>query len=192
MLVGVLPSWVESDLSRSLVTHALGLQAVADRLADRLLPGLSVLTTRARYFTFLAWARQRISDKYDERAIHQREVALTLAEAIISDGDPTHKQDCSYVGALNVGSKSAQEFPRDRVPLIPRHAYKIPAWRAYRASMIDLGLITGGPHFSLTEQGLEAASRFRTVSRSSRKFFTPTHFKGVFITNLCWRASLNA
>ena len=54
MLSGILPAWVEPDPLRARATDALALQAVADRLADRLLPGLSVLTTRARYFTFLA------------------------------------------------------------------------------------------------------------------------------------------
>ncbi len=67
----ILPSWVESDPLRSRATDALGLQAVADRLADRLLPGLSVLTTRARYFTFLAWARDVCGGEYQERKIHR-------------------------------------------------------------------------------------------------------------------------
>jgi hypothetical protein len=74
MLTGLLPSWVEPDPLRARATDALGLQATADTLADRLLPGLSVLTVRARYFTFLAWARE-----VDGRDYQERNLALQLA-----------------------------------------------------------------------------------------------------------------
>lgn len=74
----IVPNWVEPDPLRSRAVDALGLQAIADRLADRLLPGLSVLTTRARYFTFLCWARREIGSDVNERAIHQWEVALAI------------------------------------------------------------------------------------------------------------------
>ena len=85
MFSGILPAWVEPDPLRARATDALALQAVADRLADRLLPGLSVLTTRARYFTFLAWARDESGRDHDERLIHRYEVALVFAEALLSD-----------------------------------------------------------------------------------------------------------
>jgi hypothetical protein len=162
-LLGILPNWVEPDPLRSRATDALGLQAVADRLADRLLPGLSVLTTRARYFTFLSWARDQVGVEPDERKIHRWEVALALAEASISDDDRDHATACSFVGSRNVVS-----FPRNRVPRDPRTVYRVPAWRAYRASMIDLGLIKGGPRFALEEQGAEAAARFRSAVRHRR------------------------
>lgn len=87
-LHGVLPTWVEPNPLRSRATDALGLQAVADQLADRLLPGLSVATTRARYFTFLAWARDMDGRDYRERNIHRYEVRLALMEASLSLRDP--------------------------------------------------------------------------------------------------------
>jgi hypothetical protein len=133
---GVLPAWVEPDPLRARATDALALQAVADRLADRLLPGLSVLTTRARYFTFLAWARDESGREHDERRIHRYEVALVFAEALLSDKDGEHAKSCQFVGSRNIRS-----YPRDRIPSDPRHVYKVPAWRAYRASMVALGLI---------------------------------------------------
>src|SRR5579875_2640993 len=48
MLTGVLPTWVEPDPLRSRAIDPLGLAAVGDKLAERVIPGLSVLTTRAR------------------------------------------------------------------------------------------------------------------------------------------------
>lgn len=160
MLVGVLPSWVQPDPLRSRATDALGLQVVADRLAEKLVPGLSVLTTRARYFTFLCWARDQVGRDHDEGGIHRWEVALTLAEARISDEDPTHGATCRFVGSRNV-----KGLPRDRLPGDPKRLYKVPAWRAYRASMIALGLVEGPPRFSLRDEGKEAASRFQASVR---------------------------
>jgi hypothetical protein len=161
VLTGVLPNWVEADPLRSRATDALGLQVIADRLADRLLPGLSVLTTRARYFTFLCWARARVGRDHDERGIHRWEVVLALAEATLSDDDPEHGERCAFVG-----SRKVKGIPHDRAPPDPRQVYKVPAWRAYRASMIALGLIQGAPRFSLTEVGAYAAKRFQAAVRA--------------------------
>jgi hypothetical protein len=89
---------VEPDPLRARATDSLGLQAAADRLADRLLPGLSVLTTRARYFTFLTWARDVGGREYQERNIHRLEVALALVEASLSERDADHAEACRFVG----------------------------------------------------------------------------------------------
>jgi hypothetical protein len=157
---GILPAWVEPDPLRARAIDALALQAVADRLADRLLPGLSVLTTRARYFTFLAWARDESGRDHDERRIHRYEVALVFAEALLSDEDGNHAESCQFVGSRNI-----RTLPRERIPADPRNVYKVPAWRAYRASMVALGLIERAPRFSLTDEGADAAKFFRKAVR---------------------------
>ena len=64
-----------------------------------------------------------------------------------------------------MGSRNIRTFPRDRIPADPRHVYKVPAWRAYRASMVALGLIKGAPRFSLTDEGANAAKSFRKAVR---------------------------
>ncbi len=160
MLDRVLPAWVEPDPLRSRATDALGLQVVADRLAERLVPGLSVLTTRARYFTFLCWARDQVGRDHDEVGIHRWEVALALAEARISDKEPTHGETCRFVGSRNV-----KGLARDRLPRDPKRLYKVPAWRAYRASMFALGLVHAPPRFWLRDEGKDAASRFQASVR---------------------------
>lgn len=160
MLIGVLPNWVEADPLRSRATDALGLQVVADRLADRLLPGLSVLTNRARYFTFLCWARNCTGTDHDEHTIHRWEVALALAEAQLSNRDQEHEKDCRFVG-----SRNAKRYVGHLPPSDPRNVYKVPAWRAYRASMIALGLVQDTPRFGLSDEGKEAARLFRVAVR---------------------------
>lgn len=160
MLLGLLPAWVQADPLRSRAVDALGLQATADQLADRFLPGLSVLTTRARYFSFLCWARQAVGDRNDDRKIHRLEVSLLLAEAQLSEADPSHAESCRFVGSRNV-----KTLALDRIPADPRVAYKTPVWRAYRASMLALGLLEGGRAFRLTETGSRAAKYFKQAAR---------------------------
>ena len=83
----ILPAWVEVDPLRGRAVDALGLQTTADRIADEILPGLSVLTNRARYFPLLAWGRRVCGTRPDEYRIHRIEVALAVRESILHAGD---------------------------------------------------------------------------------------------------------
>ena len=163
MLQGVLPAWVEPDPLKSRAVDALGLQVTADRLADRLLPGLSVLTTRARYFTFMCWARQRVGKRLNESEIHRHEVALAITESCLSEADSQHHQDCSFVGKRNIEAYRADY--QNRVPRDPRSVYRVPAWRAYRASMAAIGLLNETADYSLTSHGAQAAEFFQRAVR---------------------------
>lgn len=155
-----MPSWVEPDPLRSRAIDALGLQTTADRIADDLVPGLSVLTTRARYFTVLSWARRACGPQHDEARIHRLEVALAIREAATSRSTPEHADTCRYVGSRNLARRT--EFAGS-VPKDPRRVYRVPAWRAYRASMESLGLLDG--HYGLTDDGDRAARAFSAACR---------------------------
>jgi hypothetical protein len=157
----ILPSWVEVDPLKSRAIDPLGLQLISGRLADRLLPGLSVLTTRARYFSFLCWARAKTGTVVDERKIHQCEVELALVEARLSANDSAHKDECRFVGRDGIAPFLKANADAGVLPRDPRTVYKVPVWRAYRASMVDLGLLQGSPSHLLTDTGHQAASAFR-------------------------------
>lgn len=155
-----LPSWVEADPLRGRAVDALGLQGTADRIADEILPDLSVLTTRARYFAMLAWARKVCGSRADEDRIHSLEVALAVREWLVhgkvaseADGDR-----CRYVGSRNLAGLRPESPPKD-----PRDAYRVPVWRAYRASMRGLGLLERDD--SLTDEGIGLARRFVAACR---------------------------
>src|SRR6516162_6504799 len=77
--------WVVADPSRERAVDALGMGAQADRLADLLLPHLSVLTRRARYFSFLSWAVRKSADS---TSIHRLEAQLAFEEAARHQGQP--------------------------------------------------------------------------------------------------------
>ncbi|MBI1901345.1 MAG: hypothetical protein HYS13_09580 [Planctomycetia bacterium] len=165
MLTGVLPSWVELDPLKSRAIDPLGLQAVADRLADRLLPGLSVLTTRARYFSFLCWARERTGTTVNEQEIHRLEVALALTESLLSESDPEGHGDCSFVGKRNIEAIRRDRDASNVLALDPRMIYKVPVWRAYRASMVQLGLLEDAQRATLTAIGNDLARAFQKSVR---------------------------
>ena len=46
-------AWVESDPSREIGVDPLRLEYLADRIANHILPDISVLTRRASYLSFL-------------------------------------------------------------------------------------------------------------------------------------------
>jgi len=152
-----LPAWVEADPLRGRAIDALGLQATAGRIADEILPGLSVLTDRARYFAVLAWARKVSRVRTDEDHIHRFEVALAVREARLhadeSRGEGNVGTRCRFVGSRNLAGGRFMIPPAD-----PRDAYRVPVWRAYRASMRSLGLLDNNDE--LTDDDTMLARRF--------------------------------
>lgn len=148
----MLPSWVEPDPLRGRAVDALGLQATADAIAERLIPELSVLTTRARYFALLAWARRACEQTHDEYRIHRLEVALAVREALIHRGAMASER-CRFVGSRNLGNANLDAPPPD-----PNVAYRQPVWRAYRAAMQKLGFLDDG--YALTSDGIALGKRF--------------------------------
>jgi hypothetical protein len=157
----LLPSWVESDPLRGRAIDALGLQATADRIADELLPGLSVLTTRARYYAMLAWARRACGTRTDETHIHRLEVALAVREAKLHPKEPASADGandrCRFVGSRNL-PRAPQQEPFKKPPKDPRSAFRTPVWRGYRASMQRLGLLDDD--YALTDDGKALAKLF--------------------------------
>lgn len=165
-LHGLLPSWVESDPLRGRAIDALGLQATADRIADVLLPGLSVLTTRARYYAMLAWARRACGTRADETHIHRLEVALAVREAKLHPTEPAStdgaNKRCRFVGSSKL-PRAPQQVPLDVPPPDPKSVFRIPVWHRYRASMQSLGLLDDD--YALTDDGEELAKRFAGACR---------------------------
>ena len=155
-----LPSWVEPDPLRGRAVDALGLQSTADRIADEILPGMSVLTTRARYYALLAWARKVCGARADEHRIHRLEVALAVRESQLhtDEGDESSGDKCRFVGSRNLAGPRFGSPPQD-----PRDAYRVPVWRAYRASMRNLGLLDRDD--GLTDEGVALARRFVAACR---------------------------
>ena len=162
--------WVERDPLESV--DALGMQVVVDDLADRFLPGLSVLTRRAGYFSFLCWARDRANGRHLTREIHRWEVALSAAEGCAHTGNEITQEEedddgrstrCSFLGRRYM--MRPDKVPRN-VPRNPDDVYVTPAWLQYRASMVTMGLLDPSAGWALAETGQRLAQRYaRRVPR---------------------------
>ena len=133
----LLPSWVESDPLRGRAIDALGLQLTADRIADVLLPGLSVQTNRARYYALLAWARRACGTHVDEARIHRLEVALAVREAKLHPKESASDDEtrCRFVGLRKL-PRAPDATPYEKPPE-PRDG--VPGAGVAQVSRIDAG-----------------------------------------------------
>lgn len=130
--------------------------AEADRIANLLLPQLSVLTRRARYFSFFCWA-VRESDG-DFAKLHRLEATLAVEEAKRhADGD--NEETCPGV----VGRSRAKRYletHQGKSPARPERLSKNTAFALYRPTLRSLGLLSHVRRPTLTEEGGRLASLF--------------------------------
>lgn len=166
------PSWlVRLDVPPS-SRDPLGLQAHAMGHADKLLPGLNVFTSRARYYTFLCWALARAQADAPPRThldrVHRLERLLVLCEALWHEDAP---DACSYVGRRR-GRRFVTERQGGGLWELPTRILKNQAsngaLRLYRTSLADLGLIEeddleGGLGLRLTSRGQQLANQFEKI-----------------------------
>lgn len=156
--------WVERDPLEARSVDALGMGTIADRISDELLPGLSILTRRARYFSLLTWARSRIGSSQDvATAAHRWEATLSVAE------HQWHKsasdQRCSFLGKNKLAGRSDVAKP----PSDPTSIYKVSAWSQYRASMVSLGLLDrAGTWRVVGDDACRLARAYSTTVRGAR------------------------
>lgn len=157
----IIPSWVEPNPAREVALDALGLSWQADRLADELLPNLSVLTRRARYLSFLPWAVSKTSTAANqEREIHRLEAQLALHEAKLHYKEP---KQCQGV----VGRKVAQDYlhQHGEAPARPEELYISTAFRAYRPLLRAIRILEGKTRSTLTPEGKEIAAAYGSAAR---------------------------
>lgn len=168
-LDAVFPSWlVRLDVAPT-SRDPLGFAAPAARHADTLLPGLSVFTSRARYYSFLAWAI-RESETGPKRGqldrLHRLERLLVLNEALLHADAP---DVCTYVGRRR-GQRFVRERAREDLWELPSRVLKNQvtngALRLYRNSLLSLGVVEevdddpSSVGLSLTARGDALATRY--------------------------------
>ena len=152
--------WVLADPSTERAVDPLGMGAQADKIADLLLPQLSVTTTRARYFSFLCWAVRKSVGKVP--MIHRLEAELALEEAVRHNGESA--TDCPGV----VGRSRAASYLKEnsgKRPERPERLYKNTAFATYRPTMRALGLLTHSRRPELTNEGVRLATEFGRCCR---------------------------
>lgn len=153
--------WVQANPGREIAVDALGLASQADRIADALLPKMSVLTRRARYLSFLCSARKK---SHSLPELYRREGLLALAAARVLESDPQHHELCPAV----VGRRSTVEARATGRVSNAERLYKRRAFPDYRALMRNLGLIGSGTFPKLLPEGERLARAYAHHSRPSQ------------------------
>lgn len=142
------PSWVAPSPSEPGSLDALGYQLRADRIAETLLPGVTVQTHRARYLSFLCWAIDRTGG--NEIEIDRWEIALAVGEHLRHSGTD---HQCSFLGK----NKLMARMPA-RGDALPRRLHVQTARMLYGGLLRSCGLV--GDDGCLTAHGQCLAKRF--------------------------------
>jgi hypothetical protein len=173
-LGALLPRWLEPLKLPPSSRDPLGLQAPAERLANELLPGLTVFTSRIGYHGFLAWAVQCVNDRpcpdhqTRQERLHRLERALVLCEFVYHGlGDDS----CRLFGQRSKTQVlQGAEGDRYRVPKrILKNQASAGAYRLYFTSLQSLGIALETPELgaegllplTLTDLGRRLARSFR-------------------------------
>lgn len=169
----LLPRWIEPQKLPPTSRDPLGFQAFAERIANELLPGLTVFTSRAGYYGLISWAIQRLNDERCPPGQTRRERFERLERAFalcefIHHG--VNDRTCSLLGQRSksrvLGSIRGDRF---RVPeSILRNQSSAGAFRLYATSLVSAGFAEEAPDlgaedklpFVLTGAGEHLARHF--------------------------------
>lgn len=170
----LLPRWLEVLKLPPSSRDPLGFQANAERLANELLPGLTVFTSRIGYYGFLAWVIQMVNERpcpsgqTRQDRLHRLERALVLCEFVhhgaADNSCPLFGQRSKTQVLQNAGGD------RFRVPeRILKNQTSAGAYRLYFSSLKSLGFAQEAPELgaegmlplTLTDLGQRLAHAFR-------------------------------
>jgi hypothetical protein len=172
-LHALLPRWLEPNRLPPGSRDPLGLQNHAERLANEILPGLTVFTSRIGYYGFIAWAVKQLNEEIlRERAFrrdyfHRLERTLALCEFVHHGQED---RSCSILGQRSK-TQILQSAVKDRfrVPSrILRNQESAGALRLYSTSLASMGFAVQAPELAadgflplqLTDLGKELAEQF--------------------------------
>ena len=172
MGVNCLPEWVSPSPQRERFPDPLGVQADVDYLADKFLPGITSLTERARYYSFLCWSLRnsgggsRALGRADRRLAqcefdhHSEELQRRRSDM----DDPEDESGGTGLRCRFRGVRLLTQF--DGHP--PRWLRTL-TWQLYRSSMRNAGLVerSGRDGWSLTADGHKLADHYGRGLRSN-------------------------
>lgn len=169
------PDWTArgagADYHRGLAP--LGLEPVAGRLIDRLMPGLNNVTWRVRYYSFFSWALwsflEHTRDRPDARTNRAQARWLVRMENVFrlatlhADGRDG-RRTWGLVGIDRAGPRGAPGSDQPDVPVNIAEEYAATAFvpAAYKASFTGLGCAESYPDYVelTTRTGLPLARAF--------------------------------
>ena len=163
-----LPKWLVSDSLPPSSRDPLGLQADAERLAGRLLPGMTVFTNRVGYFFFLAWALRELNGRRDLPTTERREILNRMERALVLCETLYHGTG-GLVDCRHQGQRSKERLLREAgsAAFIPERILKnqnsTGGYGLYRTPLRSCGVWEDDD-----EAGSEGRLPFRLTSRGER------------------------
>jgi hypothetical protein len=143
-LEALLPNWLEPHRLPAGSRDPLGFQNFAEGLANTILPGLTVFTSRIGYYGLIAWAVREINGKRPNAGISLRDHFQRIERAYVLCEFIHHgagSDDCRVLGQRSK-SEVLQSAQHDRF-LVPARILKnqtsAGALRLYMTSMQSLG-----------------------------------------------------
>lgn len=165
-----LPEWVAPTPQRERFPDPLGVQPDVDDQAERFLPGITSLTERARYYSFLCWSLKasggdsrvlaRADRKLAECEFETHRDELSRRPQVAQDGEGVDTRlRCRFRGALLLRQQEGR----------PGRWLRTITWHLYRSSMRQLHLIErmGRDNWQLTPVGEELANFYGRSLRSN-------------------------
>jgi hypothetical protein len=173
-LEALLPRWLEPNRLPPGSRDPLGFQSHAERIANELLPGLTVFTSRIGYYGLVAWAVRKLNDEPAPRGLTRREAFHRLERTLALCEFIKHGPDDKSCRLLGQRSKTQilSSAVRDRFP-VPKRILKnqeaAGAFRLYSTSLESTGFATSTPElaadellpFKLTDLGHGLADEFK-------------------------------
>jgi hypothetical protein len=169
----LLPKWLAPHRLPPGSRDPLGFQSHAERIADEMLPGLTVFTSRIGYYGFIAWAIQRLNEFQLTSHGNRRELFHRLERTLVLCEFIHHGEDDKNCRLLGQRSRSevlqSAEGNRFGVPKrILRNQESTGSLRLYATSMESNGFAILAPElaaenllpFKLTELGERLAREF--------------------------------
>lgn len=146
----LLPRWLDAQKMPPSSRDPLGLQAYAERIANKMLPGLTVTTTRIGYYGFLCWAidhvnnREIIKGSSRREMLHRLERALVLCEFV--NHGPTDDR-CRLIGQRSRTQilQSAEDGSFPLPSRIVKNQTTAGALRLYATSLVSMGFLIEEP-----------------------------------------------
>ena len=153
-LAALLPRWLEPQKMPPGSRDPLGLQAYAERVANKLLPGLTVNTSRIGYYGFLCWAIDLVNSRESPSGTPRRgllnrlERALVLCEFVYHGSEDVN---CRVVGQrrrLQILESGVND--RFRLPTrILKNQNTGGALRLYATSLSSMGFADDTPELAI-------------------------------------------
>jgi hypothetical protein len=173
-LDALLPRWLEPNRLPPGSRDPLGFQSHAERLANEILPGLTVFTSRIGYYGFIAWAVNGLNVEKFPPTVSRREIFHRLERTLALCEFIQHGQEDRSCRLLGQRSKSQilQSAVGDRF-YVPKRILKnqesAGAFRLYSTSLESAGFATSAPELAadkllpleLTDLGKDLADEFR-------------------------------